>query len=198
MRLAIASLLLTSFLAGCGGGKVTAAPPPLRPQPIEETMKPPEPKAPTDCDPPSSADSLPYLPYEQRKMSIEEAQEIAKAGIGLVNNAKAAGLENTAGEDLMTEAVAKLITSLQADPYNIDATYNLAASYALIDRVQCSINLLERLLQMREHPSQKAQVEAKLDLLLGRGKAKIDPDFEEMRSDSRFRELIQRAGTPSP
>jgi len=190
------ALLGLLCLTACGGGKVSAAPPPLRPETVVVDTGPPPPEEPKDCEPASAADALPYLPYEQRKLSIDEAQELAKQGIGLLNQGKVA--DKTAGESLTTEAVDKFITALLADPYNIDATYNLAAAYALIERFQCSINLLERLLQMRAHPSQKAQVEAKIDLLLGRGKAKIDPDFEEMRSDSRFRELIQRAGTPLP
>jgi hypothetical protein len=196
MRKLLFALGHLALLAGCGGGAVTAAPPPLRPEEVVVDEGPPPPPEPTDCEPLSAADAKPYLPYEQRKMSIDEAQELAKEGITLLNQGKVA--DPKAQEDLTTEAVDKFITALLADPYNVDATYNLAAAYALIDRFQCSINLLERLLQMRSHPSQKEKVEAKIDLLLGRGKAKIDPDFDEMRSDARFRELIQRAGTPLP
>jgi len=189
-------LAVVLLLASCGGGAVTAAPPPLRPDEVVVDKGPPPPKEPTDCDPTSAADAKPFLPYEQRKLSIDEAQELAKEGIGLLNQGKVA--DPAAKEGLTTDAVEKFITALKADPYNVDATYNLAAAYALIERVQCSINMLERLLQMRPHASKKSSVEAKLDLLLGRGKAKLDPDFDEMRGDDRFRDLIQRAGAPMP
>lgn len=185
-------------LAGCGGGKAPAAPPPFRPQAIAKPPPPPAPKEKTDCDPASAADAKPFMPYEQRKMAIEEAQKLAKEGIGLLNSAKVAGIEKSAEEQFMTDAVEQFITALLADPYNVDATYNLSAAYARIDRVQCSINLLERLLQMRTHPSKKVSVESKLDKLLGRNKNPLDEDFDEMRSDTRFRELIQRAGAPAP
>ena len=63
-------------------------------------------------------------------------------------------------EQYQTDAVNDFITALAADPYNVKATYGLAAAYAKIGRKQCSINLLTRMLQMRPHPSKKAEVEA--------------------------------------
>ena len=39
------------------------------------------------------------------------------------------------------------------------------------------------MLQMRPHPSKRAEVEQHLDRLLGRKQA-LDPDFSEMRRDS--------------
>ena len=91
------------------------------------------------------------------------------------------------------------ITALNADPYNVRATYSLAAAYARIERRQCSLNLLNRLLQMRAHQSKRADVEAALDRLLGR-KQPLDPDFADMRTDDRFRQLIMKMceGTNDP
>ncbi len=195
-RLAILAAVLIGF-AACKP-KVPPAPAPFRPVPVPAPVKPPPPKEKTDCEPASAADALPFMKYEERKMSIDEAQDLAKEGIGLLNSAKTNGIDDAAKEQFTTQAVDQFITALLADPYNVDATYNLAASYALIERYQCSINLLERLLQMRGHPSQKATVESKLDKLLGRGKNTPDSDFDGMRADSRFRELIQRAGSPTP
>ena len=97
-----------------------------------------------------------------------------------------------APQQYQTDAVNDFITALAADPYNIKATYGLAAAYAKIGRKQCSINLLARLLEMRPHPSQHAEVEAKLDHLLGRNRQALDPDFNDMRRDDRFRALIQK------
>ena len=45
---------------------------------------------------------------------------------------------------------------------------------------------------MREHPSRQDFVEDKLDRLLGRNKQSLDPDFNDMRDDVRFRTLIER------
>ena len=102
-------------------------------------------------------------------------------------------------EDTITQAVDDFITALRADPYNVEATYSLAAAYATIGRYQCTINLLTRLLQLRPHPSKRADVEAHLDKLLGR-KQVLDSDFAEMRRDDRIRALIQKMceGTNDP
>jgi hypothetical protein len=100
---------------------------------------------------------------------------------------------------MIKSAVDDFIDSLKADPYDVKATYGLAAAYAKIGRTQCSINLLTRLLQMRPHVSKHAEVEAALDRLLGRRQV-LDPDFSEMRGDERFRELIKKMceGTNDP
>jgi hypothetical protein len=93
---------------------------------------------------------------------------------------------------MLKEAVDGFITALLADPYNVNATYNLAAAYARVGRGQCAINLLTRLIQMRDHASRKEEVESKLDRLLGRKKTTLDPDFAQMRDDQRFRGLIAK------
>jgi hypothetical protein len=54
------------------------------------------------------------------------------------------------------------------------------------------VNLLTRLIQMRDHESRKDEVESKLDRLLGRKRTQLDPDFGEMRQDARFRGLIAK------
>jgi thioredoxin-like negative regulator of GroEL len=91
----------------------------------------------------------------------------------------------------MTASVEDFLTALAADPYNVHATYGLAAAYAKIGRKQCALNLLTRLLQMRPHASKHAEVEAHIDHLLGRKQA-LDPDFNDMRRDDRFRGLIEK------
>jgi hypothetical protein len=100
---------------------------------------------------------------------------------------------------MVTKAVHDFITALSADPYNVEATYGLAAAYATIGRPQCTVNLLTRLLQMKAHPSKRAMVDQHLDKLLGR-KQILDPDFANMRRDERFRALIQKMceGTNDP
>lgn len=178
------------LLAACGGGTLTPPPPPLRPaaKPVD---KPPEvATTPTDCEPTSPDDKQPSKSFDQR--SIPEADRLAKESVSYFDQSKVEGLDRATREGLVEDAVKGLITALLADPYNVTATYKLAAVYARIDRKQCAINLPERLLQMRDHASRKAQVEGRLDELLGRNKKPLDPDFADMRGDSRFRDLIAR------
>lgn len=188
--------LLVLALAGCGGGAVAKAPPPFRPEPAAQAPEPPPPDAPDDCS--DTPKRLPSITYNER--SIDEAEKLAARSLGELQGAETPGIDQLERERLITSAVAGFIDALLADPYNINATYNLAAAYARIGRVQCSVNLLNRLVYMRTHESKKAQVEAKLDRLLGRKKQKLDPDFDAMRGDPRFRELIRGlcAGSEDP
>ena len=194
----IAFVLLAALAAGaCGGDeKITPPPPPLRPdpEPIESRPKTAQQK---DCEPTVAASELKPISFDER--SIPEGTKLAQQASSKLRTAESAEVEKSMREQYITEAVDDFITALRADPYNVPATYGLAAAYARIDRVQCSINLLVRLLQMRPHPSKRAEVEAHLDRLLGR-KTTLDPDFAEMRRDDRFRDLIQKMceGTNDP
>ena len=127
----------------------------------------------------------------QAEGALNQAKE--EASIKAPNELKAAETteaDRGTREAYITDAVEHLITALSADPYNVSATYHLAAAYARIGRRQCSLNLLQRLLQLRPHASRRAEVEQHLDRLLGR-KQVLDPDFADMRRDERFRALIQ-------
>jgi hypothetical protein len=193
----VSLLVLASLLfAACGGDeKVTAPPPPLRPdpEPIESRPK----AAQKDCEPTEASSELKPISFDER--SIPEGTKLAAQGSSKLRTAESAEVEKSMREQYITEAVDDYITALLADPYNVPATYGLAAAYARIDRVQCSINLLVRLLQMRPHQSKRPEVEAHLDRLLGR-KTTLDPDFADMRRDKRFRDLIQKMceGTNDP
>jgi hypothetical protein len=184
-------MFVMTTIAACGGAqKALAPPPPLRPKPIEQKAGPVKPASSmTDCPVIDPAKEPAAMMYNQR--SIPEAKAVAAEGLTLLQAAEGNSDKATREKDIST-AVDKFITALLADPYNVNATYNLAAAYARIDRKQCSVNMLTRLLQMKDHASRKLEVDQKIDRLLGRKKTPIDPDFDDMRNDPRFRELIEK------
>jgi len=186
----LAGLLFGLTLLGACHGKqeVTAPPPPLRP---EAEAAPPKPASTTqkDCD--ADGDIKQPNPLTFGERSIPEGTRLAEQGRAKLRTAQSAEVTRATREDMVTQAVDDFITALRADPYNVEATYSLAAAYATIGRPQCTINLLTRLLQMRAHEAKRKDVEAHLDKLLGR-KQVLDPDFAEMRKDDRFRALIQK------
>jgi hypothetical protein len=188
-RVAALAALLCLGSAGCHGKQeITAPPPPLRP---EAEAAPPKSQTTVqkDCEPTDTDHELKPLSFDER--SIPEGTRLAEQGKAKLRTAQSAEVTRVVREDMTTQAVDDFITALRADPYNVEATYSLAAAYATISRPQCTINLLTRLLQMRPHPSKRADVEAHLDKLLGR-KQPLDPDFASMRKDERFRALIQK------
>jgi hypothetical protein len=186
MRHASLRVVVLAVLGACGGAQeVTPAPPPLRPDPVPKVEAP----VAKDCEPTDPASELKPISFDQR--SIPEGTRLAEQGYAKLSAANNAQVDRLTRENSQTDAVNDFITALAADPYNVKATYGLAAAYAKIGRKQCSINLLTRLLQMRPHASKKAEVEQAIDKLLGR-KQSLDPDFSEMRRDNRFRELIAK------
>jgi hypothetical protein len=193
-RFALAFVLL---LAACGAGKAPAAPQPQRPKAEPRPVDPgPGLDVPDDCEP--SKDSLGSKTYKER--SIDESADYAKEGMTKLAGADAPGIEESTKQALIRDAVEDLIAALVADPYNVEATYSLAATYAEIKRPQCSLNMLSRLIQMRTHTSKKTAVEAKLDELLGRKKKTVDSRFRSLRTDQRYRDLIEGicAGSNDP
>ena len=205
MRSCLLSLAAAAVL--CGNATLTpgchskdnipVAPAPLRPEP-ESDRDTGTRNTRVDCDPADPEREPQALPFDER--SIDEAQDRAEEGVSKLREAETGEMLQSRREGLITDAVFKFISALQADPYNVRASYNLAAAYARIGRRQCSINLLTRIIQMRKHSSRKAEVERSLDRLLGRGNATLDPDFNDMRSDDRFRTMIRNmcAGTNDP
>lgn len=175
--------------------ELTAPPPPLRPEPEPVVKKSGNDQK--DCEPTTEKDELKPIAFDQR--SIPEGTRLAEEAKAKLRLASSGEVDRRTREDYKTEAVIILKTALAADPYNVPATYALAAAYAGMGRSQCSLNLLTRLLQMRLHASKKAEVEAHLDRLLGRKQA-LDPEFMDMRDDPNFRGLIAKMcqGTNDP
>jgi hypothetical protein len=184
---AAAAVALIALVGACHEkAATTAPPPPLRP---EADAAPPKAAVQKDCEPIDPGREPKPLSFDAR--SIPEGNRLADQGRSKLRTAQSAEVTRATREDTITQAVDDFITALRADPYNVEATYSLAAAYATIGRYQCTINLLTRLLQMRPHASKHADVDQHLDKLLGR-KQVLDPDFSEMRKDDRFRALIQK------
>ncbi len=188
LRTGLAALLLSSVVfAACGGGKIPPPPPPLRPKPEPAATVISKDDNRTDCSPTDHKREEPARQFDER--SPDEAADLAREGLLSLQAAEKEG-DRSLREDQITKAVNLFITALLADPYNVTATYNLAAAYARVKRVQCSLNLLERLFAMQEHHSRKDQVADSINRLLGRVGQRVDPDFNEMRADPRFRTMI--------
>jgi hypothetical protein len=193
----LAVLGALALMAACHEKEpLTAPPPPLRP---EAEPAPPKQQvvAQKDCEPANPDHEAKPLSFDER--SIPEGIKLADQGKAKLRAAQSAEVTKLTREDMVKQAVNDFITALLADPYNVEATYSLAAAYATIGRPQCTINLLTRLLQLKSHPSKRADVERHIDKLLGR-KQTLDADFAEMRRDERFRVLIQKMceGTNDP
>lgn len=193
----LVSTALALGLLGCKSAPVVPpAPPVLRPE--AQTPTQPDTAARTDCDVPSGDAESP-MTYEQRKPRIQEAQALAQQGTAQLNDAdEQNGLDPKSREESLTEAVSTFIAALGADPYNVQATYNLAAAYARIGRPQCALTLLDRLVQMNSHPSRQADVGEKLDRLLGRSGVALDRDFRDLRQNPVFACIISNIGASKP
>jgi len=188
-RLAIALLLAT----GCAtSGPVPPAPAPRRPPP-EKLVKT---GTQEDCKPVVPEELPSAVPYEQR--SRMESANLSATASKMLGDAFKAGVGAMERERMITDAVADLVTALKADPYNVTASYALAAAYSRIGRKQCALNLLERLSNLRRLNSFNPEVEAKIDKLLGRNQYKgaLDHDFDDMRGDDNFRDLVKELVKP--
>ena len=195
--LALGCFVALASLGACKkSAPLTPPPPPLRPKALPPP--PPPPAARIDCDPSGPATTSDSVTYAQRQPRMDEAQKLANAAVASLQAGEGAELDPATRERFITDAVDGLLNALNADPYNVHATYNLAAAYARINRKQCSLNMLERLVLMRDHHSRKVEVNAKLDRLLGRNKTALDPDFNDLRQDKRFGCLINNMGSAQP
>jgi hypothetical protein len=188
LRTTLIAALLVSLAACQKKPEVTAPPPPLRPEPepVPDEKKPVIAK---DCEPVDPATLPKSITFGER--SIPEAINHTNDARDKLKLAEGAEVDRALREAYTTDAVKGLITALVADPYNVTAHYLLAATYARIGRKQCAVNLLQRMLEMRGHPSKKVEVDVNLDKLLGRKQA-LDPNFADMRRDANFRTLIQK------
>jgi hypothetical protein len=209
MRTLVALMLAMS---ACATGKGPPPEAPLRPsaskvsavaaQEKVKVVTGPMEQAPDDCEPVDPHSGPPPKPYNER--STEEAESYAGQGLHSLIQAEAQDKPYAEVTQLIEGAVQKFLTSLAADPLNVKSTYNLAAAYARIGRNQCALNLLARLMAMKDFPSRGRNsnvpvhgafsVIETVDRLLGKGKkwnGKPDPDFDNLRQNPKFRELVK-------
>jgi hypothetical protein len=188
---------LMALLAAAATAHAQGVKEPLRPEP--KTLPPvvekqdrvpvkeqPLPQSPEDCEPVMPNQGPPAKKY--RELDIPAGAAQASEGLKiLIESEKNIPPEDVAGK--IESAVAKFFGALSADPYNVNATYNLAAAYARIGRNQCAVNLLYRLAAMKGFHSRKKAIDQKRDRFLGQGsrwKGKPDPDFSALRSKPEF------------
>lgn len=181
------------LLVGCGGPSYVAAKDPARPEPKPVKAKVAEVvEEPTDCAPQDPEKGPPPKVYGDRV--IELGDSLAAQGLQLLLQSEERSRGVADNQAKLAAAVEKFQEALAADPYNVKATYNLAAAYGRIGRTQCSLNLLARLVEMAAFPSQKEAIQEVGDRLLGRGKkwsGRPDPDFEDMRANPKFLDLAK-------
>lgn len=186
-----AAIALAAPQAACQPKVVPAPAKPKRPK--AKPINQPGPAV-ADCTVAVIEQSPPAVPYKARV--IVESNNLSRKGIKLLSDAAKDGLEPELMESMFIEGVEDLLTSLKADPYNVDATYHLAAAYARIDRRQCTINLLDRLSLLRRLASHRPTVERRVDQLLGRNGKPLDSSFDPMRADERFRDVVEKLIAP--
>ena len=165
MRIFRAALLVLVVVMSVGAckksGPVTAPPPPLRPKALPPP--PPPSAAKTDCDPSGPGTTSDAVTYAVRQPRIDEAQKLANAAVASLQAGEGAELDPATREAFITEAVDGLLNALNADPYNVHATYNLAAAYARARRKECSKALLKRLAALEKYTDFQAESKRMID-----------------------------------
>ena len=163
-----------------------ALPPVVEKQERVPVKAEPLPQSPEDCEAVMPNEGPPAKKYKELDIPGGAAQ--ASEGLKILIESE----KNIPPEDVAAKieaATAKFFGALSADPYNVNATYNLAAAYARIGRNQCAVNLLFRLAAMKSFHSRKKAIDQKRDRFLGEGskwKGKPDPDFSALRSKPEF------------
>jgi hypothetical protein len=185
---AIGLALTVVLLAACPKAGFVAAGPPKRPEPKAKADAAPKV---IDCAPMEPSQGGAAVAYKDRMPEL--GQKRAEEGKNVLIDAGKDKYPPPQRNALYVQAVTLLIEALSADPYNVVATYNLAAAYAHIGRKNCALNLLARLAEMAAFPSARDDVSEMADYLLGRGKrkGKADPDFDSLRDDPRFNTIIK-------
>ncbi len=86
--------------------------------------------------------------------------------------------EGQARISTVSDALSKLRNALKADPYGPEATYKMAAAYAMVGKKACALALLERLNELTKMPAVMNEAERVIN------RALRDDSFEPFRKDA--------------
>jgi hypothetical protein len=138
-----------------------------RPAPLPRTPKPTK-----HVEPPDPAATIRYVedcPANFRGTPITDAQRdragserLARQGTDAVTTA-AAQKDPVAQASGVTTAIDKLGAALSKDPYNADATLELALAYHRVYRKGCALKLLGRIATLENHPKFRAAAKQAAD-----------------------------------
>jgi hypothetical protein len=93
--------------------------------------------------------------FEARtKQKPDHAAAAAKisAGDAAIAQAKPMANDDKKGT-LVLDAIAQYKQALNVDPYNADATYDLAVAYATVRKKKCALDLINRLVALKQDPA---------------------------------------------
>lgn len=149
-------------LLGCATDPVG---PPLRPKGAERASVP---TPSDDCAPLTASDEDAARTAEQRRPQVATA----------ITN-QASNLLASSSPDI-SSAAQLLVQALEADPYHVQAIYQMARVQALAKRPQCASNLLQRIYLLAEHETRRNEAMAVL------ASVEREPAFAPYRDDPRF------------
>ena len=151
-KLSWSVVALVGFIAACGGVYDGPAEPLSKPKPVPESKRPPV--------PPTTIAKTPYVekctvdfrrdPINVRRDPKAAGTHVAAGGIK-VAQAGHAPQERTK-IDAMIDGINAYRRALEADPYDAEATLQLALAYDEVLRKGCALAMLRRLDELALHP----------------------------------------------
>ncbi len=164
MKHVVACLALT--LVACqplyGGKPEHLKNPEKHKRPPEAEAPPPEIKYVDDCNADFRDDPKRVHPQTPMSRQLEQAGEVAlQASEKEKNDQKKV--------DLIREAIDKYRNSLIKDPYNIEATLQLAVAYDKVLRKGCAIAMLKRLAALSNNPKFAGEANRNIDTIDANG-----------------------------
>jgi len=202
--LALGVMLLGSAEASA---KASAGPPPL-PLPTPKKKKPKKvtaptpvgptaPTGPTDCSYSLDSRSDPGDGGEAEKdeRDIPGAKSDNNAGLRVLRDAEAPGVDPMAKRKMWVEAVRILLDGLEKDPYNPNINYNLAAAYARLAKRGCMLKFVKRVVALTKRRETQEQATLRITHLTKgfpgeKPPRPADPDFNDYRDDPDFRAIV--------
>jgi len=117
-------------------------------------------------------------PERVSRRNANEARNLAKAADNLLVEAERVE-ETDERVPIVTDAMSRLRSALEKDPYGPLPTYKLAVAYALVGKKGCALALLERLKSLQDFPPVEGEARRNV-------KAAVrDLAFDRFRDDAR-------------